>query len=68
LLVRPGDKHIEVIGRQMMHWVKIKEVGDSDFLVEKVVDFYRFMRENAKLERESKAPTEPAAPAPRCAT
>jgi DNA-directed RNA polymerase subunit beta' len=51
-----NDKHIEVIGRQMMRWVKIEEVGDSDFLVDEVVDFYRFMRENAKLERESKAP------------
>ena len=51
-----GDKHIEVIGRQMMRWVKIEEVGDSDFLVDEVVDFYRFMRENARLEREGKAP------------
>ena len=51
-----GDKHIEVIGRQMMRWVKIEEVGDSDFLVDEVVDFYRFMRENAKLEAAGKAP------------
>ena len=50
-----GDKHIEVIGRQMMRWVKIEEVGDSDFLVDEVVDFYRFMRENAKLEAANKA-------------
>ncbi|MDK0575376.1 hypothetical protein P6P35_16155, partial [Clostridium perfringens] len=34
-----NDKHIEVIGRQMMRWVKIEEVGDSDFLVDEVVDF-----------------------------
>ena len=51
-----GDKHIEVIGRQMMRWVKIEEVGDSDFLVDEVVDFYRFMRENGKLEAAGKAP------------
>jgi DNA-directed RNA polymerase subunit beta' len=51
-----NDKHIEVIGRQMMRWVKIEEVGDSDFLVDEVVDFYRFMRENAKLEKDGKAP------------
>ena len=51
-----NDKHIEVIGRQMMRWVKIEEVGDSDFLVDEVVDFYRFMRENAKLEAAGKAP------------
>ena len=53
-----GDKHIEVIGRQMMRWVKIEEVGESDFLVDEVVDFYRFMRENAKLEAASKAPAD----------
>ena len=40
----------------MMRWVKIEEVGDSDFLVDEVVDFYRFMRENAKLEGASKTP------------
>ena len=40
----------------MMRWVKIEEVGDSDFLVDEVVDFYRFMRENAKLEAAGKAP------------
>ena len=51
-----NDKHIEVIGRQMMRWVKIEEVGDSAFLVDEVVDFYRFMRENVKLEKEGKAP------------
>jgi len=52
-----GDKHIEVIGRQMMRWVKIEEVGDSDFLVDEVVvDFYRFTCENAKLEGADKAP------------
>ena len=39
-----------------MRWVKIEEVGDSDFLVDEVVDFYRFMRENAKLEAAGKAP------------
>ena len=31
-------------------------MGDSDFLVDEVVDFYRFMRENAKLEAAGKAP------------
>jgi len=41
----------------MMRWVKIEEVGDSDFLVDEVVvDFYRFTCENAKLEGADKAP------------
>jgi DNA-directed RNA polymerase subunit beta' len=31
--VRINDKHIEVIVRQMLRRVKIKEVGDTDFLI-----------------------------------
>src|SRR5206468_1610512 len=27
-----NDKHIEVIARQMMRWVKIEDVGDTEFL------------------------------------
>ena len=29
-----NDKHIEVIVRQMMRWVKIEDVGDTEFLVD----------------------------------
>ena len=36
--------------------MKIGEVGDSDYLVDEVVDFYRFMRANAKLKVAGKAP------------
>jgi len=32
-----NDKHIEVIVRQMLRWVKIKEVGDTEFLLEEQV-------------------------------
>ena len=32
--VNINDKHIEVIVRQMMRWVKIEEVGDTEFLVD----------------------------------
>ena len=41
-----NDKHIETIVRQMMRWVKIEEVGDTDFLVEEQVDKFRFRAEN----------------------
>ena len=44
-----NDKHIEVIVRQMMRWVKVEEVGDSPFLIDQVVDRFRFMRENTRL-------------------
>jgi DNA-directed RNA polymerase subunit beta' len=56
--VNINDKHIEVIVRQMMRWVKIEEVGDTDFLVEEQVDRFRFREENERLrERGGKAAT-----------
>jgi DNA-directed RNA polymerase subunit beta' len=51
-----NDKHIEVISRQMMRWVKVEEVGDSEFLIDEVVDRVRFMASNNKLEAEGKKP------------
>ncbi|MEN8244206.1 MAG: DNA-directed RNA polymerase subunit beta' [Thermodesulfobacteriota bacterium] len=36
--VRINDKHIEVIVRQMMRRVKVREVGDTDFILEEQVD------------------------------
>ena len=50
--VNINDKHIEVITRQMMRWVKVEEVGDSPFLIDEVVDRFRFMRENTRLADE----------------
>jgi DNA-directed RNA polymerase subunit beta' len=47
--VNINDKHIEVIVRQMMRWVKIEDVGDSEFLVDDVVDRFRFMEENERV-------------------
>jgi len=41
--VNINDKHIEVITRQMMRWVKIEDVGDTEFLVDDVVDRFRFL-------------------------
>jgi DNA-directed RNA polymerase subunit beta' len=32
-----------------MRWVKIEEVGDSEFLIDEVVDKFRFMGENDRL-------------------
>ena len=48
--VNINDKHIEVIVRQMMRWVKIEDVGDTDFLVEEQVDRFKFEEENARVE------------------
>ena len=44
-----NDKHIEVIVRQMMRWVKIEEVGDTEFLIEEQVDKFRFQEENERI-------------------
>src|SRR6266576_3601551 len=47
--VNINDKHIEVIVRQMLRWVKIKEVGDTEFLLEEQVDRFRFQDENDRV-------------------
>jgi len=47
--VRINDKHIEVIVRQMLRRVRIKEVGDTDFLVGDQVEKWRFDEENARV-------------------
>ena len=45
-----SDKHIEVIVRQMLRWVRIDEVGDSNFLLEQQVDRFRFREEKERVE------------------
>jgi DNA-directed RNA polymerase subunit beta' len=44
-----NDKHIEVIVRQMLRRVRIKEVGDTTFLVDEQVEKHLFERENARV-------------------
>src|SRR5438874_9034135 len=51
--VNINDKHIEVIVRQMLRWVKIKDVGDTDFLMEEQVDRFRYEDENRRVADES---------------
>ena len=47
--VNINDKHIEVIVRQMLRWVRIKDVGDTDFLLEEQVDRFRYEDENRRV-------------------
>src|SRR6202522_992973 len=47
--VNISDKHIEVIVRQMMRWVKVEDVGDTQFLLEQQVDKFRFAEENERV-------------------
>ena len=51
-----NDKHIEVVSRQMMRWVKIEDVGTTDFLIDEQVDKYRFMTENERVIAEGGRP------------
>jgi len=44
-----SDKHIEVIVRQMMRWVKVEDVGDTQFLLEQQIDKFRFREENERV-------------------
>ncbi|MCX8023169.1 MAG: DNA-directed RNA polymerase subunit beta' [Syntrophorhabdaceae bacterium] len=47
--VKINDKHIEVIVRQMLKRVKIKEVGDTNFIVDEPVEWWVFEEENKRV-------------------
>ncbi len=47
--VNINDKHIEVIVRQMMRWIKVEVVGDTEFLIDQQVDRFRFQEENERV-------------------
>ncbi|MDX2182309.1 MAG: DNA-directed RNA polymerase subunit beta' [Bryobacteraceae bacterium] len=47
--VNINDKHLEVISRQMMRWVRITDIGDTEFLPEEVVDRFKFSDENERV-------------------
>jgi DNA-directed RNA polymerase subunit beta' len=51
-----NDKHIEIIIRQMLRWVKVEEVGDTEFLVDEQVDKFVFQEENEKIISEGGKP------------
>jgi DNA-directed RNA polymerase subunit beta' len=56
--VKINDKHIEVIVRQMLKRVKIREVGDTHFLVDDQVEKFVFEEENARIMEEGGKPAE----------
>jgi DNA-directed RNA polymerase subunit beta' len=47
--VKINDKHIEVIVRQMLRRVRVKEAGDSDFLVGEQIERTVFDEENRRV-------------------
>jgi DNA-directed RNA polymerase subunit beta' len=56
--VNINDKHLEVISRQMMRWVKIEDIGDTEFLPEEVVDKFKFRSENQRVLEAGGRPAE----------
>ena len=49
-----NDKHVEIIIRQMLSRVRIKDPGDTEFIPGDVVEKAHVMRENDRMEKESK--------------
>ncbi len=47
--VRINDKHIETIVRQMLRRVRIRDVGDTNFLVDEQVERHAFEAENDRV-------------------
>ncbi len=51
-----NDKHVETIIRQMLRWVKVEEVGDTEFLVDEQADKFIFQEENKKVMKKGGKP------------
>jgi DNA-directed RNA polymerase subunit beta' len=54
--VRIHDKHIEVIVRQMLRWIKISNPGDTRFLTDEQVEKWIFEDENERVIRQGLRP------------
>ncbi len=54
--VNINDKHIEVIARQMMRWIKVEDVGDTEFILDEQVDKFSFDEENVRVQAEGGQP------------
>lgn len=51
-----NDKYIEIIVRQMFSRVVIKDPGDTDLMIDEVIDKQRFLKVNKEMKRLKKAP------------
>ena len=56
--VNINDKHIEVIVRQMLRWIKVEKAGDTEFLIDEQVDKFRFAEENERVMASGGVPAE----------
>ena len=51
-----NDKHIEVIGRQMLKKVRVEDNGDTDMFPGSLIDMYEFEDKNEQAKQEGKRP------------
>ena len=51
-----NDKHIEVIGRQMLKKVRVEDNGDTDMFAGSLVDMYEFEDKNKEAEEQGLRP------------
>jgi DNA-directed RNA polymerase subunit beta' len=51
-----NDKHIEAVIRQMLRWLKVEEVGDTELLVDEQLDKFQFQEENEKIIKRGGKP------------
>jgi DNA-directed RNA polymerase subunit beta' len=54
--VEIGDKHIEVMVRQMLRKVRVIDAGDTDVLPGSLLDIHQFKEANRKVLLEGKTP------------
>ncbi len=51
-----NDKHIEVIGRQMLKKVRVEDNADTDMFPGSLIDMYDFADKNREIEEQGKRP------------
>jgi len=51
-----NDKHIEIIGRQMLKKIRVEDNGETSMFAGSLIDMYEFEEENKRAEGEGKCP------------
>ncbi len=51
-----NDKHIEVIVRQILRWVRVESIGDTDLLPNQLIDRFQFQDINERVLAEGGEP------------
>ncbi|MFO1519781.1 MAG: DNA-directed RNA polymerase subunit beta', partial [bacterium] len=54
--VKINDKHIEAIVRQMQRRVRVKDPGDTTFLIDEQVEKFAFETENERMKKKGDKP------------